>query len=390
MINPVLKGLSDAYCFVGTALVHKKKIKVKNPKRILVIKHCCMGDIVMSTPFLRNLRLNFKDAEIDYMVGDWSRSIIEGHKDIDHLYRHLSDAGFSEKMRLIKTLKKKKYDIIFVCDVGVNDVFYAASLKPNVLVGFDAYNRGFALNYKLKRRWDDGMHEVDAYLSLLKIIGGKIYTKSSSVFVSQKDIKKAHSLLGKKTKKLVGMFPGGGLNPGTKMDLKHWRYNNYADVANYLIEKHNCKIIIIGSDSDKKNCSNLIRVIKKKTNVLNLCGKTSIKQACAVISLLDLFISNDSGLMHVSGAVKTNTIGIFGPTDHLRVGPYEKNFIPVFTRLNCKPYINKSSKKYPKRNCRPCYKQILGTFVEDCETRACMEKVTPKMVIAAIEKNKML
>lgn len=387
MINPVLKGLSDVYCFLGAALVHKKKIKVKNPKRILVMKHCCMGDIVMSTPFLHNIRLNFKDAEIDYMVGDWSRQIIEGHKDINHLYRHLRDAGFSEKTKLTDVLKKKKYDIVFVCDVGVNDVFYASSLKPKILVGFDAYNRGFNLNYKLKRTWDDNIHEVDAYLSLLKLIGGKIYTKSSGVFVSKKDIKKARALLGKKNKKLVGMFPGGGLNPGTKMDLKHWRYNNYADVANYLIEKHNCKIVIIGSDSDKKNCLNLINAISNKKNIINLCGKTSIKQASAVISLLDIFISNDSGLMHVSGAVKTNTIGIFGPTDHLRVGPYEKNFMPVYTKQNCKPYKNR---KYPKRNCRPCYKQILGTFVEDCETRACMEKVTPKMVIAAIEKNKLI
>jgi len=361
----------DKLFFLINKIVKKKKTKVdaKTIKKVLIIKYCCIGDVLMTTPLIKGIKQTFPKTKIDYCVGEWSKEVLKENKSLNRI--------FIDKKNNRKELKrelKNKYDLIFILDLGISDQYFAYSLKPKILAGLDSMNRGFLLNYKMKHEVDDNIHETDAYLGVLESLGYKTKDKQMEMILTKEE--KNFGLNFIKTnnledKKMVGIFPGGGHNPGTTMNLKQWGSEKYAELVNKLTN-NDFSIILFGGKTDKETIDNVKKLLNNKNKVIDASIKYNLRQSSALISTCDLFISNDSGPMHIASALGVKTISIFGPTNANLLKPLGKNDFMFYTNKKCTPnYTNKNN----NHDCHPCYRQIIGDFNYGCQTKDCMKKI---------------
>lgn len=326
----------------------------------------------MSTPLLRGLKKKFPHARIEYMVGDWSREAIEGNPFLDEIipYLNLRKGSPMEILRRILELRRRKYDIVFFLEVGRAPVLVSRLIGAPIRISFDFEGKGkFLLSHSFSRKVSD-MHEMEAFLQLGKFIGVEVDSKNMDFPLSGSDREFAQDFLAAKGisegRLLVGMFPGGGNNPGTTMPSKRWGEENFNRLARSLIDQHNSIVIVFGGILDRELVERLGTAIGESAL---LAVDLSLKELGALIERCQVFITNDCGPMHVAAAVGTPTVSIWGPTDPKLLAPFGEKHTVIQTKMDC----------------APCYKQILGTF-EPCEDPACMKAIIFEGVLEAVEK----
>lgn len=151
------------------------------------------------------------------------------------------------------------------------------------------------------------------------------------------------------------------------MPTKQWCPEYFAKVADTLIESMGCEVVLVGGQKDKK-VADQVESCMKQTPV-NLCGKTGLKVLTSVIGVCKLFITNDSGPMHIACVLGVNVIALFGPTtQEMGFFPYGKNSVVVEKDLECRPCSLHGGKQCPKGHFR------------------CMKDVKPEEVLQVCEK----
>ena len=129
-----------------------------------------------------------------------------------------------------------------------------------------------------------------------------------------------------------------GLNPGAIFgDAKRWPPERFAMIGDMAVEKWGARVVIMGSQSEVGICNTLDLTMSH--NALNLCGKTSLGEAIGVIGKCNFFLTNDSGLMHISAALGVPTLAIFGSTDHVATSPRGPKTKIVKHDIECAPCL---------------------------------------------------
>jgi len=157
-----------------------------------------------------------------------------------------------------------------------------------------------------------------------------------------------------------------GLNPGaTYGSAKRWYPDRFALVAKELSSKYD--IVIFGSDAEKEMADEIEKVLKENdvTNYQNLAGKTSVKELIEYIAGLSLFITNDSGPMHLAAAYKVPTIALFGPTKWDETSPWENEKAKIVRK---------------ELECSPCMKRVCPI-----KTHECMKSIKVEDVLKEIK-----
>lgn len=292
------------------------------------------------------------------MVGKWSRAVIEDNENIDNLILFEKFLDLSQIIRV----RKNRYDMIIVCDVGLKPVLTAYLMRAKYRVGFDVDNKGRLLTHRVERDIND-IHELVAYTKLANVLGidGQHYDMHFNIideYQGWADRSFAERSLN--PARTIGIFPGGGSNPGTIMRTKRWSAENYGKLCALLGKEKAVEIIVFGSQKDM-DAVNKVKELYPKAVFIET---ESIKHFAALVARCRLFITNDCGPMHLAAAVGTRTLSLWGPTDPRLLAPQGENH------------------KYIKGNvdCAPCYKQILGTF-ENCDIVKCMDSITVDQVL---------
>lgn len=325
--------MKDLICFFGKLyfkFVPRKKIG--NIKKILVIKTGAIGDVLMSTPFLRVLRKRFPKAEIDYYVSAWSKDVLMGNKNIDKVIAFDQSIFFKKKifkaLKLAKQIRKEKYDLCFVLDKHYFMNLFAYICKVPVRVGFNRFGEGFTNTINV--RYGPVKHEIDYYLELAYKVGAeKTKDKNLELNLSKDDLKFADDFFRKsKIKKAVAVVPGGAKNPGEPVHfVRRWPAEKFLE----LIEKlKNRSVILIGGPGDEEVSNFIFRNLRRKQGVYNLVGKVSIKKSAAVMKKCNCIVCCDSGPMHIASAVNKKVVSIFGPTNPARKAPLRKESTAIW------------------------------------------------------------
>ena len=133
-------------------------------------------------------------------------------------------------------------------------------------------------------------------------------------------------------KKLVGVNPGAYFG-----SAKRWLSDRFAELLDRLIEKENAEVVIFGASNELQ----IAQVIQSymRCQPLIFSGKTSLAELIAMISVCDLFITNDSGPMHLAAALRVPTLAIFGPTDEVATGPLSPTAVLVKKKVECSPCL---------------------------------------------------
>ena len=287
-------------------------------KKILVFSFSFIGDAVLSTAVIQPLRAHFQDPYITFLVGPRAFDLFATDPNIDatFVYDNRDEhAGWRERLRLIKTLRLDKFDLV----VNLRDSFTARCIG--------AEHWGML-------RGDGNRHAVTRYLEVLQRHGVDTTDAHPNLQLTEAENTAAHRFLidvGFTSKQLLI-----GIHPGGNWEYKLWNAKNYAQVANTLVEKHNAAILLFAGPNERALQNRVAEIM----NIPPILVKTdNLRQLTALISACDVYIGNDTGPMHIAAAVGTPVVALFGSTNHIRSRPYGDRHTVVQSGINlgCNP-----------------------------------------------------
>lgn len=294
-----------------------------SPQKIVVLKPCCLGDVVLATPTIAALRHYYPQARLDVAVGPWSRAVLENNP---HLHT-LVDSGPvgqgpyrpADLRRLINQLRANHYDLAVTLDRSpvMGLLPWLAGIPHRV--GLNSYQRGFAHTIRADVPVEPE-HEARIYLGCLTAMGfppAEDYRFKSAFYPTPAD-KTGLPALPPAPK--VILHPGGGVNPGMTMLDKRWPLNRFAALADQLLQA-GLAVIFTGTAAELPACREIAGQMEAGTPLI-LAGKLSLGQLGALCEQAALFVGGDTGAMHLAIATGCKTVAIFGPTDPRRYGPF--------------------------------------------------------------------
>jgi len=303
----VLKQVRDILGVGASQAANKKD----NFRRILIVRTDRIGDVLLSTPVIKALRDEYAHAHIAMMVSVYARAIVEGNPNLDEVI--IYDKGGLHKswmssISFSRALKKKKFDLALILHPTnrAHLITYFAGIPRRI--GYDR-KLGFLLTDKVEHTKQLGeKHESEYALDLVRLLGIEPKDKNLFMPIKKESVEWVNGLFRqegiKESDKLLA------IHPGASCPSKIWPNDRFALVADKLIEKHGFKVLIVAGPRDIAVAQ---KVIKNMRNpAIDLAGKTSVSQLASLLKRCRLFISNDSGPVHIAQAVGTPVVSIFG------------------------------------------------------------------------------
>lgn len=306
----------------------------EQPQNVLILKPCCLGDVLLATPALAALRQSFPQAHITWAIGAWSRPMVENNPHVNDLI----DCGTvgtrqpttADMRRLVRRIRQAGFDTCFVFDRSplLTWLTWRAGIPQRV--GLNSRGRGYA--YTVQVPVNGIRHEAELYLDLVRAVGVRTDNPRLEFHPTEADRAHAAQLLswisssrperseGLDPRPLVVIHPGGGENPGMDMPSKRWPEQRFALLANRLVREHRARIVLVGGAGDVTISRAIAGMMAYP--VTDLTGELSWGQLGALFAWADLYVGNDTGATHLAVAMGTRTLAIFGPSDPRRYGPY--------------------------------------------------------------------
>lgn len=331
-----------------------------NTKRILLIRTDRIGDVVLSTPAIKTVRDAYPDAYIAFMVRPYARDIVEGNPYLDEVIIYDKDAAhnsFFETFMFGLRLRKKRFDTVVILHPAnrAHIIAFVAGI-PN-RIGF---NR--KMPFLLTKRIDDKKslgekHELDYTLDALKAIG--LRGMDRSLFVPVTDSAQCAVDAKLKIAGYDGFRPLLAIHPGASCPSKKWPAARFASLADMLKKRYDFQIVLIAGPNDTREAAELKNNLKCR--VIDLSGSTSVAELAALLKMCRLFISNDSGPVHIASAVGTPCVVIFGRKQPglgpKRWGPAGKSDIVLHKDAGCAVCL--------AHDCKNGFKCLSAVTVED-------------------------
>lgn len=289
-------------------LINKEQIK-----KILIIKLRGIGDVVLSTIVLDNLKKDFPDAGIDYLTEAPSKAGLEGLPQIMNVI--LLPKDFFQRIKLIREIRKRNYDLVidFYSNPATAQITFLSGAKYRA--GFPYRGRKYAYNiFGPDER--NKVHAAQLHLQMLDAIGVSSAIDNLYYYVSENDKSFISNWLENnsiKDNSFFGLSPSGGWN-SKKCDPE-----KFAEIGLAIADKYNIRGLIVWGNSDYDDA---LKIKKLMGGKVSIAPATTIRQMAAFISQCKFLIANDSGPMHISTAIGTPVLSLHGPTDPRLQGPF--------------------------------------------------------------------
>ena len=327
--------------------------------KILILKPSSLGDVVQAVPVLRMLKLHWPGAEIYWWIETNSASLLEGDPDLAGLIafdrkRWAEPLRVGEVWKCITEMRGHRFDLVVDLQALVRSGAIAWVANGTYTVGLQDW-RELALGFydRSVPRPSPRTHAVDWYLEVLKLLGVPLrwdfewLPKRADIAA---ELAQQWSLKGNTIM----------LQPGARWLNKRWPAEHFAEVVRLLHARDSAtKFVIVGGNSDR----DLGKIIFEAAPdvCLDLTGRTTLPQTVELIRASKLMVTNDTGPMHIAAALGTPVVGLFGPTNPARTGPYrQQQFALQRNELSCVP--------------------CLKSFCSNSEPLACLRGISPARV----------
>jgi lipopolysaccharide heptosyltransferase II len=296
-------------------------------KKVLIIKPGAIGDVVLSTPVIENLRHNLPHAEINFLTQKYCRDAVIGNPFLNRVLTY--DLSTDSGKWLVKNIRQQKYDMVIDLFCNPRTALITFRSRAKYRVGFKFRFRSYAYNI-LKIPRSNEVHNIDFNLDALRAIGFELITNKPQFYINilhKEFADKYFTEYGLSEKDVIG------INPGGTWDTKVWYKENFAELIKKLKDKY--KILLFWGNEKEKILAQEINRLSCEENIY-IIPEVGIKYMAALIRKCRLFIANDTGPMHISCAMGANTATIFGPTkSRLHGHPSDNSIIIENENLNC-------------------------------------------------------
>jgi len=336
-------------------------------KKILVIKLRHHGDVLLTSPLFSHLRKALPDVQLDAYVYKDTYPMLEGHPDVNtffHYDKAWKKLSFFKKIvkevQILRKIRRQKYDMIINLTEGDRGALIAKICRPKYSVGMQREGKKNAYSHTIKSS-STPRHTVEKQLDALRCIGLFPSEEDRELFfhISDEDRQRALMLI-EGIKDYVVVHP-----------VSRWRFkcpppHIVANVVKDLILRGKKVVFTSGPDKQEMDIVASIVALLPKEGIIDLSGKTSLKELGAVIKGSQMLFCVDSVPLHMASALKTPVVVLFGPTSEVNWGPWMHAHSRVVT------------KTVP---CRPCFKDgCAGSKMSDC-----LYTISPKVIINSID-----
>jgi len=337
--------------------------------RVLVIQTAFLGDVVLTTPLFRALSDKPECAEVTALVTPTGARIlgrpdklVAGLSEVVVYDKRGAQQGLSRFFDMARTLRDKRFDIIISPHRSHRSAALARLTRAPIRIGFDENALPFIWTHRIERRRD--IHDVERSLALLDPLGGVPgdYKPNPEVAVTPEGQNGAEKLAGDFLEAPLRI----GIAPGSVWGTKRWPPEKFAAVIDALARDRAACFALVGGPKDAEVSATVKRL--SHADVIDLAGKTTIEEMAALLARLDLFITNDTGPMHVAAALDVPVVAIFGATTpEMGFAPYtdKSRIVESSLPLECRPCSPHGPKKCPEGHFR------------------CMNDITPEAVLKA-------
>ncbi len=296
-----------------------------------------IGDVVLSTPALKALKASFPSSWLTVLLAPYTQDILSFSPFVDEVIT-FQPQGILSFLFLIKKLRSKGYELAIDPYMGYafSPSFLTFFSGARVRVGFEVEGRGFLYTHPLKPSLS-GKHMVEIILSLVEMVGGEAKDKSLEVHIPPSFYSQAKKFLKEKGIKsshiLVGIHPG--VLKGE--DSKQWNPLKFARLIEELNTLPQVKVLLLGGKQDENFCKVILSSLPHPPLVR--VGDTSLGELMSLIGECHLFISNDSGPLHIAVALGIPTVSLMGPSIPERWRPWGEpgRHIVIRKDLPCSP-----------------------------------------------------
>jgi 3-deoxy-D-manno-octulosonic-acid transferase/heptosyltransferase-1 len=338
---------------------------------ILIIKLSSIGDVVHALPFLEALKKCYTGARIDWLVEEEASRVISGHPAVNRIIisgRKRWQKEIINPMNILRVcsetagfyreLRTSAYDIVIDLQGLFRSGFLTALTRGKRKIGMSGAREGASIFLKeTPVPVDYEQHAIDRYLKVAEYLGCNTDNPKGEIPVSEEDKKTADGIF--------SSFPEGkkiiAVNPMAKWETKLWNSDKFSKLAGKLQKKTGSRIIFTGSGQDRPVIEEIIKKSGgREDEIINLAGRTSLKELAYLYSGCSVLVCTDTGPMHIAAAMGCRVVALFGPTSPLRTGPYGSGHIIIRSGIDCSP----------------CFKK-------ECSGTKCMEEITVDAVFDA-------
>ena len=342
-------------------------------KNILVINMLHIGDLLLATPVLRTLRCNYPEAHIALLADAKIDGLVRYNRHIDELIS-VDKKGYHNKLgnfaRLIAAIWKRKFDLVINLHANERASVIAAFSGAGKVVGYSSPGFGIFFNHlvsnknfdrKIKNH-PDVMHQAKEHLHMLETTLGikTIDDQGLEMWLDEETEERASQLWAEAFPAVD--FPVVGFNTGASWPSKRWTTAGFAAVADELLAR-GIGVAFFGGPMDEGNVREILGQMRhsQDSRAVVFTGKVNLLELAALIKKCAVFLTNDSGPMHVAIAQKAQVVSIWGSSNEVGFGPYDPSAAVVKTDIEC----------------RPCGQH-------NCEHHSCMTRISPGEVLQAV------
>lgn len=316
-----------------------KKLPQTGMQKILIRGTNWIGDAVMTLPACASVRAAYPSAHLAILakppVSDIYRMFSEADEIIPYENQFDTPLGV---FQLAWRLRIKKFDAAILLQNAIEAAIIARAAGIAVRAGFNTDGRGLLLTHAV-RRSDEilKVHQIDYYLEMVKALGCADVSRAMHLEthispVIARDVRKQY--LPSDNGAIIGMAPGATYGPA-----KRWLAERFAAAGDQLGRELDSHVILFGGKDDRETAENVRG--QSRMGMLNLAGVTTLQETVYLISQCRLFISNDSGLMHVAAAMNIPTVAVFGSTNPVTTSPSGEKTTIVRKDASCSPCLKK-------------------------------------------------
>lgn len=290
---------------------------------------------MLSLPCLESLSKNFPTAQIWILAKEWVKDIFITCDFVDGIIPLPDQNDFKILRNSAKKIKDSHFDVGFLLPNSFSSalLFYLAKIPQRW--GYQSDGRGILLTKRvvLKNR-ENIPHQVHYYLGLIKGLGLQTNPPEIKLPITEEENNRAREFLRDLNvdfkKPLIVFNPGAAYGPS-----KRWPAQKYAELALLFQERKEATVLIIGSSDEVEVAESISSFLAKKP--LNLAGKTNLRLLAGLLSHVSLFVSNDSGALHIANALKIPVVALFGPTAPRQTGPFQQPATIIKKEVPCWP-----------------------------------------------------
>ena len=333
---------------------------MKNINKILVFRLSSIGDIVLTSALIRCLKNKYPDAQIDFVIKKQFQQLVEYNPHIQNVYTVDSAKGMTGLRKIKKNIKAEKYDVFLDIHKNMRSLFVRKGSGTTKILTFKKHilQRTLLTSFGIDT-YKTVTPVYQRFIKAAQSIDVQYDGKGTELFIPSKieeKIKKElsiHDLLGNKPYIL--------LCPGASFKNKQWLPQRFAELANQVLDNGQYNIVLSGGRAEEDICKYIVQ--ETKGRAIDFSVRLSILESAVLAKYATVVVANDTGMLHISEALKVPVIGIYGPTAH-QFGYYpilEKSQV-VEVDLSCRPCTKMGNNSCPKKHWK-CMKNITTAMV---------------------------